>query len=580
MTGAGASSLRAIKGQDMGGRFISILALVAGLAAPVQAVPDMGAYLAARAAMAETDFGAAAPWLTQALAADPDNTTLLMTITAALIGTGDFDAARPHADRMADLGFDNELTAMVRIVALARDGDWAGLTADLDAGHSVGPMADALGRAWALVGQGDMAAALTAFDGVIATDGMLAFGLYHKALALALVGDFESAAAILSLPPEQGMQATPRSVTALAQILSQLDRNPDAVALIDDALSNGTDPTLSALRARLAAGEPVPFTLIDGPADGLAEAYFGLAANLASEVEDLTVMFFARTALGLRPDHVDAALLLGQVFERMQRFDLAEGAYGLVPPDDPAFLSAELGRAAVLRRAGNRDAAVEVLGALARAYPQNPTVQLQLGDILRITGDQPAAIAAYSTAITAWPPGDSRLWYPHYVRAISHFQQDDWPMAEADFRAALAINPDEPTVLNYFGYSLVERGEKLDEALTLIERAVAAAPQNGAIVDSLAWALFRLGRYAEAVPHMEQAAALLPTDPILNDHLGDVYWAVGRDREARFQWSRALSFADEDPDLAARITLKLDIGLDAVLEREGAPPLQVADQDG
>jgi len=133
-------------------------------------------------------------------------------------------------------------------------------------------------------------------------------------------------------------------------------------------------------------------------------------------------------------------------------------------------------------------------------------------------------------------------------------------------------------VLNYLGYSLVEKQEKLEEALEMIERAVEARPDSGYIVDSLGWALYRLGRYEEAVGHMERAAELLPVDPIVNDHLGDVYWAVGRRTEARFQWNRALSF-DPEPEEAERIRRKLEVGLDAVLAEEGAEPLAVAGDD-
>jgi Flp pilus assembly protein TadD len=162
----------------------------------------------------------------------------------------------------------------------------------------------------------------------------------------------------------------------------------------------------------------------------------------------------------------------------------------------------------------------------------------------------------------------SRYWFLFYTRAICYHLIDDWPPAEADFRKALELNPGQPQVLNYLGYSLVEQRRNLDEALDMIERAVAAQPDSGFIVDSLAWVYYRLGRFDEAVEPMERAAELLPTDPIINDHLGDVYWMVGREREARFQWERALSLdpAEEDAD---RIRLKLDIGLDAVLEREG-----------
>ena len=83
---------------------------------------------------------------------------------------------------------------------------------------------------------------------------------------------------------------------------------------------------------------------------------------------------------------------------------------------------------------------------------------------------------------------------------------------------------------------------------------------------------------------MERAAELMPVDPVVNDHLGDVLWAVGRFTEAEFQWKRALSFVDKEnpsPDIDPdRIRRKLEVGLDMVLEEEGAPPLEVADDGG
>ncbi|MCK4713214.1 MAG: tetratricopeptide repeat protein, partial [Marinosulfonomonas sp.] len=140
-------------------------------------------------------------------------------------------------------------------------------------------------------------------------------------------------------------------------------------------------------------------------------------------------------------------------------------------------------------------------------------------------------------------------------------------------------NPNQPQVLNYLGYSLLEKNIKLDEALQMIERAVSAVPNDGYITDSLGWALYRLRRFEEAVGYMERAAELMPVDPIVNDHLGDALWAVGRKLEAEFQWRRAMSFEPEEED-AKRIRRKLEVGLDVVLEEEGAEPFPVMANDG
>jgi tetratricopeptide (TPR) repeat protein len=137
------------------------------------------------------------------------------------------------------------------------------------------------------------------------------------------------------------------------------------------------------------------------------------------------------------------------------------------------------------------------------------------------------------------------------------------------------LKPDQPQVLNYLGYSYVEMKRNMDDALDMIQRAVAARPDDGYVTDSLGWVFYRMGRYQDAVVEMERAVELMPVDPVINDHLGDVYWAVGRKREAKFQWRRAMSFEPELDD-ATRIRRKLEVGLDAVLKEEGAAPLAVA----
>ena len=222
---------------------------------------------------------------------------------------------------------------------------------------------------------------------------------------------------------------------------------------------------------------------------------------------------------------------------------------------------------------------MEVLEQLARTHTNLPIVHSTLGDTLRREELFAQAVAAYDRALNLYDEAEERQWFIYYARGISYERMGDWPRAEADFRAALELSPEQPQVLNYLGYTMVEKKIKLDEALDMIERAVAARPDSGYIVDSLGWVLFRLGRFEEAVEPMERATELMPVDPVVNDHLGDVYWAVGRQLEAEFQWRRALSFVDEETAEEAkpdRIRRKLEVGLDVVLQEEGAPPLQVA----
>ena len=109
----------------------------------------------------------------------------------------------------------------------------------------------------------------------------------------------------------------------------------------------------------------------------------------------------------------------------------------------------------------------------------------------------------------------------------------------ADFRQALALSPEEPLVLNYLGYSMIEKKINLNEALGMVKKAVELKPNDGYIVDSLGWAYFQLGDFEEATTQIERAVDLNPADPIIGEHLGDAYWRVGRTLEARFQWQHA-----------------------------------------
>lgn len=563
---------------------LSLAAVLALCAVPVWAqdtapetagTEDMGAYLAGRTAALSRDFNAAALYFGQAAAADPANPVLLENTLAALLGLGEVDASVPVSDQIISLGFESQFAHIVQSANAAAAGDWDAVFNHIEAGQTVGPLVDGLARAWAHVGLGQMTDAVTAFDAVIAAPGLKAFGLYHKALALASVGDFEGADAIFAMPPTDGMQHTRSSSMAHAQVLSQLGRNSDAVAMIDATFGTPLDPSVAALRARLAAGDVVPFTYVSTPREGMAEVYFSVASALGEDTSEAYILIYGRIAQYLNPENTDINLMVAGLLEQMERYDLANATYDLISRDDPAFLAAELGRAAVLRRAGQAETAVEVLQQLAESHPAMPVVQASLGDTLRVLERFAEANAAYTQALDLYGPDDRARWFVLYTRGITFHQLDQWPAAEADFRASLALNPGQAQVLNYLGYSLVEEDKDLDEALGMIEQAVAAAPDSGAIVDSLGWVLFQLGRYDEAVVHMERAAALEPVDPVVNDHLGDVYWAVGRLTEAQFQWNRALSFEPEEAE-ATRIRAKLADGLDAVLAAEGAPPLALA----
>ena len=529
---------------------------------------DAGAYLAARSAVIASDYRDASSWFTRALLADPSNPQLLDGALVGRMSLGDFDGAKTIAQRIVTLGGKSPAANITLAADQAKRAAFDDFLADQAAGRAINPAVDMLSLAWAQVGAGSMSEALEGFDKITATTGLEAFGRYHKALALASVGDFEGADALMS----GGLRVMRRGVIAHAQILSQLERNEDAIALLDKEFGTEQDPMIDVLRDRLRAGETLPFDVVRNATDGIAEVYFTVATALNGEASNAYTLVYARTATFLRPDHLDSILLTAGLLIQQGQPDLAIEAYGLVAKDHPAFYAAEIGRAEALASADRNDEAIAVLAALTETNGDLMMVHLSLGDLLRKEERFDEASKAYDQALERVGTVNPAHWVVFYSRGITNEREKRWEKADADFRKALELNPDQPLVLNYLGYSLVERGEKLDEALGMIQRAVAAQPDSGYIVDSLAWAMFTLGRYSEALDPMERASILEPVDPIVTDHLGDVYWAVGRKLEAEFQWHRALSF-DPEEEQATRIRRKLEIGLDAVLAEEGELPL-------
>ncbi|OZB19829.1 MAG: hypothetical protein B7X55_02375 [Rhodobacterales bacterium 34-62-10] len=549
-------------------------ALVGGTAfgSAARAEPNTGAYLAARQAVLLGDYAVAADYFTRALTRDPSNAMLLENAALSYLSLGDLDRALPIARKMEADGLQSQVASMILSAGEAREGQFDALLTRMAEERGTGPLVDGLTIAWSQMGKGDVSAALATFDRLTEESGLGPFAGYHKALALAMVGDFEGAEALFAAEAGGPLQLTRRAAIARVQILSQLDRDAEAVALLDQMFGTDLDPALSQMRMAVSAGEMLPFDLITNAQDGIAEVYHTVASFLRREAGDEYTLLFSRIASYLRPSHTDAILQSAALLEAMEKYELAVVTYKQVPATDPSFHAAELGRAEALRNLDKLDAASEVLEQLTRSHGTLPIVHVTLGDLMRQMERFGDAVTAYDTALSLYPAEDAAHWFIYYARAIAHERQDTWDKAEADFRKALELNPDQPQVLNYLGYSLVEKQIKLDEALDMIERAVAARPDSGYIVDSLGWVLYRLGRYDEAIVHMERAAELMPVDPIVNDHLGDVLWAVGRTREAQFQWTRALSFDPEEED-AVRIRRKLEVGLDVVLAEEGAQPL-------
>jgi Flp pilus assembly protein TadD len=311
--------------------------------------------------------------------------------------------------------------------------------------------------------------------------------------------------------------------------------------------------------ARTPAEPPAP--LVRTAEDGLAEALFDLASVVnQAETIDLALLY-CRSALELRPHMPLAQLLLADVLSAQNKPEASLAVLAEIPPSSPYSWSARLRIAANLEMLNRTDEAITQLKDMSEEAPRRASAAMQLGDLLRAKKRFAEAVEAYDEAMRRLTAaGIPERWSLFYSRGIALERSGQWKPSEADLLHALELKPDQPLVLNYLGYSWIDRGENLDRGLKMIEKAVELRPEDGYIVDSLGWAHYRLGDYPSAVQYLEKAIELVPEDPTINDHLGDAYWQSGRATEARFQWRRALQFGPEANEIKP-IEAKLDSGL-------------------
>ena len=340
------------------------------------------------------------------------------------------------------------------------------------------------------------------------------------------------------------------AVLAYGGFLERRGRRADAIALYDAALArNPTNAALKTARARKSA-PPAPTIK-----EGAAFALLAPAATMISAKQEPTGMAYLRLSLRLDPNRNDAWLMLGDLLQSRGDIEGARAAYSRPKPNSAEFPAAQAKLAWSHQSAGDKDGALKL--ARAAAATGDPEGRLTLSDLLRANDQYEEAVKILSSLISE---SKSPEWALYFARGQAYERSGRWKEAEADLIQAMKMRPDEAEILNYLGYAWIDRGERLQEALGMVEKAVAANPRSGAIVDSLGWAHYRLGDYKKAVEILEQAVELEAGDPEINNHLGDAYWMVGRKDEAGFQWRRVLTLKPDDK-IKADAEAKLAKGL-------------------
>ncbi|NQY39688.1 MAG: tetratricopeptide repeat protein [Henriciella sp.] len=402
--------------------------------------------------------------------------------------------------------------------------------------------------AWALVEE-DAATAISLQSNAGGTEGLYAvIGQSLRAIMKASVGDEAGAREDLEFlwsvdaRLAMGVQAEARLLALNGDTETALDR----LSVFRSEV--GRHPALLALANEIESGSVAPFPTYTAAQGTALSFYLTTAPQVSQGLGDAPAVYFSM-AVYLDPELDVAKTLWADTLDQVNRRPEAIEILNSIPNSSIHHTSAQGQLAWALRREGQDAEALEIARqTLART--DNRNIRIQLADLLQSLGRDGEAEATFTDVIEADEAAGTYDWRIYFARGGARERLGEWPPAENDLKTAMTLNPDNPTIMNYLGYSWIDRGINLNDGLDLIEQALRLSPNNGAITDSLGWAHYKMGNYERAIFYLERAAALEPDLAEILDHLGDAYWQVGRFKEAGFQWERALKYSTDDAEIS------------------------------
>jgi len=297
--------------------------------------------------------------------------------------------------------------------------------------------------------------------------------------------------------------------------------------------------------------------------DIIAEFFYLIANLYSSQSLFKESNFYIILAKYLNPKFTLNSTLLIENYMDTKKYKLVKNELSNIEKDNVIYNWFKVKKnASIIQETKNDDSALKFIKKEYRKI-QNPSnkILFDMANILRNFQDYEGAIEIYSNLIRY--PNYSAEEYADllYKRGTSYERKKDFLKADEDLIESLKIDPDEPYVLNYLGYSWLERSYKIPEAMDMLKEAYSLRENDPYITDSIGWAYYLIKDFVNAKKYLEKAVKLMPYDPIVNDHYGDVLWRLNKKVQARYFWNGVLKLEDTEEELKKEIEKKLVFGL-------------------
>ncbi|ALE04079.1 tetratricopeptide repeat protein [Bartonella ancashensis] len=523
-------------------------------------------YLLGRIARHENKNDLAIRYFQKALTYKPDNTEVQREVFETALSVGAFKDALEQAKNLKKKEESNPLISLILSVDHFTKKNYKAaqlLLQEKIPPHLNNPAFDMI-SAWITFGSGNKTQAIADLEKLLDPTQDNFFIYYHLALMNNLAKHDQEAKKyfIQALNDQQSAISVPDTyehlVIAYAHFLLRHKMHDQAIKVIQTGKKLLPDRVELIYLLQQIENKSRVNNLIKTPQQGAAEVLYNFGTALNQQESKYIARFFQQLSLALYPDNGATMFQLANVSIKFNDITQAIKLYNSLSPHSPYYKISQLQLALIFANDSNSDKAINLLIELKKKFPHDHDIVTILA-ILYIQQDNfSEAVQVISHAISQIKNLQQNDWKLFYQRAIASERLQQWTQVEDDLRQALQLFPNQPQVLNYLGYSLVEQNKKLNEALNMLKKASQLQPHDGYILDSLGWAYYKLKQYDKAVQLLERAVKLEPQDPTLNDHLGDAYWQVGSKRKAIFQWKHAIHGESKDIE---KIKEKLKFGL-------------------